>query len=763
MRKIVVNSLYSHREIFLRELISNSNDALEKLRLVSLTDKSIIDSADPLNITIKAIKNEDGNGGKLVITDTGIGMSPEDMVTNLGTLAKSGTSEFISKAESGGDSGNLIGSFGLGFYSSFLVADEVQVASIPPKSSANPTPVQYIFSSKSDENSFDTYPDPRGNTLGGHGTEIILTLRDDAKAYLNTDTLKSLVEKHSSFSTTYPIWLFTEETSEVPIEDEKSKPESKPESKEDRDASSEEAVVEDVQEEAESSEPVVPKTITVTEDKWVHLNSQAPIWMRDPKTVTDEEYKEFYKVTFKDYNDPPLAWHHFQGDSGSGVSFRAIIYIPGSLSREFWNSPTAENNVRLMVKRVFITSDLGEDGVAKWASWLKVIIDAEDLPLNVSRESLQSNKFIKQIKQIVVKRLIQMLSQMAEKDPAKYQEIVNSYGNALKLGAVEDTKDRRKLAGLSRWPTNHGNFTSLDEYVSRRKKGQKQIFFYASIGQKPEVIAQSIFIEKLVARGYEVFLLSEPLDEFLFGALASWEGLQFQDTAKKGLLFGDEDKGSQKQREEEQKAEFASLLKYLKDQIGDLVRDVVISNRLVTSPCAIVAETHGYSANMERIMNAQNTKKSMQFMHEFAKKQRVLEINPHSPLIQGLLRRVNQLGFEDEDREADPEAEAELKEVTAILIDGALIRSGFDVSDSNMFFTRIDQVLRRSLGVSEHAKADVEVTPAPPVDEEPIDPEDAKPRLDLPDHLKDHLDVVMEEIPDDEDDYGNKLPEHDEL
>jgi len=357
-----------------------------------------------------------------------------------------------------------------------------------------------------------------------------------------------------------------------------------------------------------------------------------------------------------------------------------------------------------------------------------------------------------------------MLQQIAEKDPEKFQQIINSYGNALKLGAVEDTKDRRRLAGLSRWYSTLGNFTSLDEYVERRKKGQKQIFFYATIGQKPEVIARSVFIEKLVARGYEVFLLTEPLDEFLFGALASWEGLQFQDTAKKGLKFGDEDLNEEeRQKEEEHNVEFAPLLSYLKNHMEDLVKDVVISNRLVTSPCAIVAETHGYSANMERIMNAQNTKKSMQFMHEFAKKQRVLEINPYSPLIQGLLRRVNQLAFDDEDREADTEAEGELQEVTSILIDGALVRSGFDVSDSNLFFTRIDQVLRRSLGVSEHAKADVKVAPAPPVDDTPLDPEDAKPRLDLPDHLKDRLDVVMEEIPDDEDDFGNKIPEHDEL
>jgi len=337
------------------------------------------------------------------------------------------------------------------------------------------------------------------------------------------------------------------------------------------------------------------------------------------------------------------------------------------------------------------------------------------------------------------------------------------YGNALKLGAVDSEKDRYKLAALARWHTNKRNFTSLDDYHSQRREGQKQIFYHGSIGQEVDFIAKSVFIEKIIARGYEVFLVSDPLDEFLFQSLRTWQGLQFQDAAKTGLLFGDEKDTEETEKEqlENLKLEYEPLITWLKTQTGDLVRDVLISNRLVTSPCAIVADTHGYSANMERLMNAQNSKKTNDFMHDFAKKQKFLEINPSSPLIEGLLRRVKRLPADDE--EPDVEAEAELKEVASILIDGALIRSGFDVKDSHLFFRQIDHVLRRSLGVSETAEAEVNIIPAPPVETKPVDPEDTKPRVEIPEELKDSVKIDMEEIPEDEDIYGNKIHDHDEL
>ncbi|KAJ7667986.1 Hsp90 protein-domain-containing protein [Mycena polygramma] len=811
LRKIVINSLYSHRDIFLRELISNANDALEKFRLTALKDKSIWDGNDPLNVTIKAIKNEDGKGGRIVISDTGIGMSPDELTTNLGTLAKSGTSDFLAQAESGDGTGtgNLIGAFGLGFYSSFLVADRVYVASIPPKTAKNPNPAQHIFSSSADDSSYEIFPDPRGNTLGSHGTEITLYLKEDATEYLDTEKITALVNKHSSYSTIFPIYLFTQRTEEVPDEDaadasasDDKTPEASetPASTADTEDTkipedSDEAIVEEeATTEEKSAEPVPPKMKTVVTDEWVKLNALPPLWMRDPKNVSDEDYELFYTASWKDFTKP-LAWQHFSGDSESGVSFRSIIYLPGKLDEEYWKQPLAykSTDIKLMVKRVFITSDLGEDVLPKWASWVKAVVDAEDLPLNVSRETLQSTRFLRQMKQIIMKRILQLFTRIAEDDDEKFKKLSEVYGSVFKLGAVEDVKNRDKLTALTRFTTNQRNHTSLDQacpkelhrfllltavqYLENKKQGQKQIFYIAEMGKSAENLAQSVFVEKLHARGYEVLLLNEPLDEILVQNLRHFKNVPFQDVAKAGLKFGDEEVEEQEKEEKEAMTEkFQPLLKYLKSHSQDVVRDVIISNRLVASPCAVVADSHGYTANIQRMMSASNAKNQPQsYMHEFAKKAKVLEINPRSPLIEGLLRRVEQLPEDGE--EPDTEAEAELNEVASILIDGALVRSGFEVPDSNIFFTRVDRVLRRSLGVSETAPTDTTVKPAPPVDpelptEEFVEPApdygsfpdyvpefaDNKPGIQLPDHLKDQVSIEMEEIDED----GNVVV-HDEL
>ncbi|KAF5370105.1 hypothetical protein D9758_001068 [Tetrapyrgos nigripes] len=797
MRKIVINrqaldSLYSHKEIFLRELISNANDALEKLRLISLTDKSVWDGSEPLNITVKAIKDEDGKGGRLIISDTGIGMSPEELTKNLGTLAKSGTSEFLARAESdegGAANGNLIGAFGLGFYSSFLVADSVYVSSVTPASAKNPEPVQHVFSSSSEDSSFEIFPDPRGNTIGRHGTEITLHLKEDSLEYLENPELMNLVNKHSSFSTSFPIYLYTQQEMQVPDDEE---PVSEAEEtspaealdeleKEETPKDEDEAIVEDVEEAPEEEQsPAPPKLKTILVDQWQHLNSQPPIWQRDPKEVTDEEYKLFYASAFKDDTEP-LAWHHFSGDSGSGVSFKSIIYLPGKFEDSFWQQPLTyrSKDIRLMVKRVFITSDFGDEALPKWASWVKVVVDAEDLPLNVSRETLQSTRFLKQLKQIIIKHVIQLLSKFSEEDGEKFEQFVKTYNTVIKLGAVEDTKNREKLIGLARFNTNQRNFTTLDQYLENRKQGQKQIFYLAEMGKDPEDIAKSVFVEKLHARGYEVLLLGEPMEEIFVQNIRQWKNVRFQDVAKVGLKFGDEDLDDEEEKEllKEQTEKYRPLLDYLKKQAGTVARDVVISNRLVTSPCAMVADNHGYTANVQRMMSASNAKSGKGYLHEIAMKAKLLEINPRSPLIEGLLRKVESLPTDEDER--DEEAEAELQEVTSILIDGALIRSGFEVPNTYDFFSRVDRVLRRSLGVDELAPTDDTVKPAPPVDpelpseEELLEPEelpepdmswideedDGTAKVVVAPHLRNDIQIEMEEV----DEFGNPVVEHDEL
>jgi len=745
LRNIVINSLYSHKDVFLRELISNANDALEKLRLVSLTDKSYQIPDTPLNITIKLVRDAEGSGGRVILTDTGIGMTADELAKNLGTLAKSGTSEFLNKAESD-TSGNLIGQFGLGFYSSFLVADKVQVASLPPVSKENPNPVQHLFESDADASSFEIAVDPRGNSLGHSGTEITMFLKTEALEFLDEQRVKELVAKHSAFATSFPLYLQTFKTEEVPDEEaiaaaKAAKPEepeastsattAEPEATTPADVDEDEAVVEDVTEEGEDKkeeEPVVPPTPmkNVTTEEWVRLNDQKPLWMREPKEITKDELNQFFMTTFKEPNGP-IAHGSYKGDSGP-VSFRTMFFAPAELSERFWQSAKPElNNVRLMVKRVFITSDLGENPMPKWISWLRAIVDADDLPLNVSRETLQSNRFLRQIPQILIRRFINMVEKMSkdEAEQDKFRKFMKIYGSVIKLGAVESPKEQKKLASLARWDTNLRNFTSLDQYVEHRKKGQTQIFYLAGIGQPVSELAKSLFVEKLHARGYEVLLLNDPMDEILMSHLRNWKGMQFQDAAKKGLKFGDEDEDPEEEKahQEKLKETYKPLLEYLKAESKDIVLDVILSNRLVTSPCAIVADAYGYSANMERLMAAQtgNKLKDSDIMHDWAKKQKFLEINPASPLIEGMLKKVQALNDIEEGEEKDAQLEEELREVTSILIDGALVRSGFEVPDSNLFFSRMDRVLRRSLGVSETAKADDTVKPAPPVDDTPLE------------------------------------------
>jgi len=669
-------------------------------------------------------------------------MTPDELATNLGTLAKSGTSDFLSKVEKdAGDAGNLIGQFGVGFYSAFLVSDRVYVASLPHPSKENPNPVQTVFSSSAEDSNFDIYPDPRGNTLG-RGTEITLILKEDALEYLDGDKLRELVAKHSAFATTYPIYLHTYKTVEVPDDTTpvETEPLAEPTSPatETSDADEPKATTDDepkattddeegtVEEEAEveeeeKPEPIIPMK-NVTTEEWVHLNDQPPLWARDAKNVTKEEYDLFFRSTFKDPNNP-LALHHFKGDAGP-ISFKAILFIPPDLDKEFWQSAKiVAGGIKLMVKRVFITSDFGEASLPKWASWIRAIVDADDLPLNVSRETLQSTRFLKQIRQVVMNRALSLFARIAEEDEKLFKKIVKMYGGTFKLGAMENSKERAKLVSLVRWDTNLRNFTSLDQYVTNKKQGQTQIFFVAGTNTKPEVLAKSVFIEKLHARGYEVLLAHDPMDEMLLTNLRSWKGMQIQDVAKKGLVFGDEDStaASEKVDHDEQEEKYQPLIKYLKVQAAYAVKEVTISHRLVTSAVAIVADQWGYSANMEKLMSAQNGPNSPDsaIMAEWAKKQRTLEINPRSPLIQGLLKKVQLLDEVDVEagEERDPELEREIQEAVSILVDGALVRSGFELEDSNTFFTRIDRVLRRSLGVAEEAETDATVTPAPPVDE----------------------------------------------
>ncbi|OCF30950.1 cation-transporting ATPase [Kwoniella heveanensis CBS 569] len=711
LRSLVIHSLYSHKDVFLRELLSNANDALEKLRLVSLTDRSVM-SAGEGNVTIEVRLDEESGGktGLLVIRDTGIGMSKEELTKNLGTIARSGTSEFLKKAEEGqGVDGNLIGQFGLGFYSCFLVSPTVRVSSLPPATSSNPDPIQYTFVSSSTGDSFDVFPDPRGNTLG-RGTEIVLKIGEEEKEWLSTQRLRGLIDKHSTFSTTFPIYI--KERQQVPVS-----AQSLPTDDDDQ-------LNDDLDTDAQSP---AAATSTVVEEKWVRVNDKAPIWVRDPKDVSEEEYKDFYKALTKDESAESLGWSHFKGDTGSGVSYKAIMYIPAQLPKDFWQKMTSGiNNVRLMVKRVFITDDLGEEFMPRWLSFLKVTVDADDLPLNVSRETLQNNRFLAQLQRILVRKALDLFTKLSIDSPEKFKEASKLYGNALRIGVLEDNKDKLKLAKLLRFESTRSGYTSLEEYVENRKEGQKQIYYIAGVGERAEDLARSPFVEKLKARGYEVLLLSLPSDEPMMAALDKFMGMTTQDVSKKGLKFGDEDEHEAEKKElEAQKVAFKPLIDWLKKDLAGQVSDVTVTNRLVTSPCTIIVDSYGWSANMQRIMAAQTDAQDDPMFNMMKNLPKVLEINPKSPLIEGLLDRVLDLPqsdvTEDEGVKRTSEEEEELRETVRVLFDTALVRSGFSVADPTTYFERVESLLRRAMGVSLNAQPKIHIRPAPPKASEPID------------------------------------------
>lgn len=685
LMKLIINSIYKNKEIFLRELISNGSDALDKIRFLALTDDKALISNPHLNITIKA----DKENKKIVITDSGIGMTKDNLINNLGTIAKSGTSEFLKamEDEETADS-SLIGQFGVGFYSAFLVADWVTVVS------KHNDDDQYIWESDA-ENGFKVYKDPRGNTLG-RGTEITLNLREDAVEYVDDDTLRDLITKYSQFIN-FPIylWTTTTETVEEPIEEETT--ETVDEKKDD-----DEDDVEDVEDEEKKPKfKKVEKTVT----KWELMNENKPIWTRKPKDISKEEYVEFYQA-FARVSDDPLAHIHFRAEGET--DFRCLLYIPGKAPQEFMTHINENiSPIKLYVKRIFITDEM-PDFIPRWLSFVRGLVDSDDFPLNVSRETIQHLPILKVIQKKVVSKAIEMFTKL-QKNEEKYNSFMKEFGTSIKLGVVEDHTHRNKLAKLLRFHSSNGKkLVTLQDYISRMRKGQEQIYYLT--GATLEEIKKSPFIENVVNRGYEVLYCPEPIDEYVFSSMPEYEGKKFQDIAKVGLKFGDEDDETEEYYKS-MNEKFKPLGDYLKETLKDYIESVTVSNRLTKSPCAIVANEYGWSGNMERLMNAQAIPTQDQYMKVIYSGQRKhMEINPKHPVIESLLEKVN-----------DGKTNKATEELSMVLFETAMLRSGYTIKDNKKFADRIDRILRKNLGVDLSKKVEFESKPAP----EYADPEAA--------------------------------------
>lgn len=710
MMKLIINSLYKNKEIFLRELISNASDALDKIRLISLTDKEALGSTEELSIKVKV----DKENNVLHVTDTGIGMTKADLIKNLGTIAKSGTSDFfeqMSKVSSEDSVSDLIGQFGVGFYSSFLVADKVVVTS-----KNNNDSKQHIW--ESDSESFSVVEDPRGVTLG-RGTTVSLYMKEEALDYLESKTVKDLVQKYSQFMN-FPIYLWGEKTitEEVPLEegDEAEEAEVKEDAAEKSD--DDEAEVEE-----ESDEEKKPKTKTVekTVHDWELLNETKPVWQRPAKEITEAEYNEFYKSISKDSSDP-MSKTHFVAEGE--VSFKSILFIPSKaptgMFNDYGNKKT--DTIKMYVRRVFITDDF-QDMMPKYLQFVNGVVDSDDLPLNVSRETLQQHKLLKVIKKKLVRKALDMIKKI---DSEVYMEkFWKQFGTNIKLGVIEDHSNRTRLAKLLRFqssdhPTNQ---TSLEAYIERMKEKQEKIYFCAGNGR--EEVENSPFVERLLKKGYEVLYLTEPVDEYTIQALPEFDGKRFQNVAKEGL---DIDQGEvAKQRKEALETEFEPLAKWLKETaLKDKIEKAVITERLTETPCALVASQYGWSGNMERIMKAQAYKSQADSSSSFyANQKKTLEINPRHPLVKTLLAKV-------EASETDEQAVG----IAQVMYDTAVLRSGYVLKDQVDFSKRIMDLLYKNLNID----------PNTPIEEEPAieEPEEDEEEVDADDEEESEEEVVGE-------------------
>jgi molecular chaperone HtpG len=577
--KLMIHSLYSNKEIFLRELVSNSADAADKLRFKALSNGDLYDGDATLRVRVKA----DKDANTITISDNGIGMTRDDVISHLGTIAKSGTADFFSRlsGDQTADS-QLIGQFGVGFYSSFIVADKVVVRTRAAGSDVADG-VEWTSAGEGDFSVENIEKSTRG-------TDIILFLKEDEKEFLDDWRLKSIVTKYSDHIS-IPVEMMSDEVAEVPAS-----------------------------EGPDGTE--IPATPAIPA-QWEGVNKAEALWTREKSDVSDDEYKEFYKHVSHDYGDP-LLWAHNKVEGTT--EYTSLLYVPAKAPFDMYNRER-QHGLKLYVQRVFIMDD-AEQFMPTYLRFVKGLLDSSDLPLNVSREILQDNKVTQAMRKGCTKRVITMLDKLGKKDAEKYQTFWDEFGQVLKEGPAEDMANKDAIAKLLRFASTDSDSAvqnvSLTDYIERMKEGQDKIYYV--VADSFEAAKNSPHLEVFRKKGIEVLLLSDRIDEWLMSHLTDFNEKQLASVTRGDLDLGDMDDAETKEAQEKIEKEFDSVVSRLKESLGDKVKDVRITHRLTDSPACIVTDDQDMSSQMMKLMQSVG--------QEVPESKPIFEINAEHELVQ---------------------------------------------------------------------------------------------------------------------------------
>ncbi len=620
---LMIHSLYSNKEIFLRELISNASDAADKLRFEALANDSLYAGDSELKIRV----DFDETQKTITISDNGIGMTRAEVQDHIGTIAKSGTKQFFERltGDQAKDS-ELIGQFGVGFYSAFIVADKVTLTT---RKAGETEAVRWESAGEGDY-TIESVDKP------GRGTEIVLHMKDGEEEFLNSWRLRTIIKKFSDHIS-LPIIM----SKEVPAEKDDEGNETSPASLEDE-----------------------------------TVNSASALWTQSKDSISAEEYNEFYKHVAHDFQDP-LTHAHSRVEGTNEYSL--LLYVPSRAPFDMWDRD-AKHGVKLYIKKIFITDD-AEQLMPRFLRFVRGVIDADSLPLNVSREILQQSKQISAIKTGAVKKVLGMLEDLAENDAEKYQTFWEQFGNVIKEGPIEDHKNKDRVAKLLRFASTHTDdktqSVSLDDYISRMKEGQEKIYYVTA--DSFAAAKNSPHLEIFRKKGIEVLLLSDRIDEWLVSSLTDYDDKHLQSIAKGDLDLDKFDSEEEKQHQEEVSKDFEAVLKQIQDVLTDKVSEVRVSHRLTDSPACLVTGVYDMSLNMERIMKEAGQSLNMMGM---GGSKPIFEINPDHAIVKALKNEQDDARFAD---------------ISQILFDQAILSEGGQLDNPSAFVHKLNGLLQSLL------------------------------------------------------------------